>query len=101
MKLELLQEWERNIKSSDEVLGKFCELFGCFTGPAVESIEEMQTAYTDAISRLIGDDGGWLEWDRTDNAMGDTGYAVGWNGDPKPITNIEVLLELIEASNND
>lgn len=101
MKLELLKEWERNIKSSDEVLGKFGELFGCFTGPAVESIEAMQTAYTDAISRLVGDDCRWLEWYRTDNAMGDAGYATGWNGDPKPITNIEGLLELIEASNND
>lgn len=101
MKLELLKEWERNIKASDEVLGKFSELFGCFTGPAVESIEEMQTAYTAAISRIVCDEGRWLEWYRTDNAMGDAGYAAGWNGDPKPITNIEGLLELIEASKND
>lgn len=101
MKLELLQEWERNIKSSDEVLGKFSELFGCFTGPAVESIGAMQTAYTAAISRLIGDDGEWLEWYWFDNAMGANGYEAGFNGDPKPITNIEQLLELIEATKND
>lgn len=101
MKLELLKEWERNIKASDEVLNRLYEFFGYCTGPIEKSISSLQRDYTDAISKLVGDTEDSLWWYWTDNDMGANGYEAGFYGDPKPITSIEQLLELIEATKND
>jgi hypothetical protein len=96
MKLELLKEWERNIKASDEVLSQLNE-------PLSKAVESLQKAYTDAITKLVGDTTeDLLRWYWKDNAMGANDYRVCVNLSDglKSIKNAEQLLELIGTIKN-
>lgn len=95
-KLKALQVWEQTTKAVDKQLNGFEQLFGFTESPFIDAIFRMQSEYTDAVAKSVGDASGWLNWYQFDNGMGAKDLKAGIEGDMREIKTIEDLLWLIE-----
>lgn len=71
-------------------------------GPLVEStlfdaVWNTFQAYTDAVSKLVGDECGWLDWYSCENDMGKKGLGASPDADTEPIVvdSTEKLLRMV------
>jgi hypothetical protein len=96
-KLKALQVWEQVTKAVDKQLADFEKLFGFVESPFTDAIFRMQSEYTDAVAKNVGDASDWLNWYQFDNDMGAKGYEAGFGDDMREIKTLEDLLWLIEG----
>ena len=96
-KLKALQVWEQVTKAVDKQFGDFEKLFGFVESPFTDALFRMQSEYTEAVAKNVGDDSDWLNWYQFENAMGAKGYEAGIVGDMREIKTLEDLLWLIEG----
>jgi hypothetical protein len=99
-KLAALQRWHDAITASDAHLDALDNLVGLMPeGGLRTAVQVAQDALTDATCELVGDDGGWLDWYRLENAMGASGHiASPRRGESKPIITLADLLWVIEGT---
>jgi len=94
--IEILEQWQKNILSTDKQVIALHEMFDCGECALITVFEKLQIAYTEAIAEKIGDDDAtWLMWYWLDNDMGKGGLNGGYDGATKPITSLQELSELI------
>ena len=96
-KLKALQVWEQVTKAVDTQLDDFEKLFGFVESPFTDALFRMQSEYTEAVAKNVGDASDWLNWYQFDNDMGAKGYEAGIVGDMREIKTLEDLLWLIEG----
>jgi hypothetical protein len=74
-----LYEWEKNIRACDEVMQRIMNLYGGdYESPAIMPYSRMITAYTKAISEIVGDKGMWLEYYHYDCDLGKSPLEVSF-----------------------
>lgn len=96
-KLKALQVWEQVTKAVDKQLYDFEKLFGVIDAPFTDAIYRMQSEYTDAVAKNVGDASDWLNWYQFDNNMGEKCSAAGNGDNMREIKTLEDLLWLIEG----
>lgn len=97
-KMKLLQTWETVICGMESEEDKLqVTLQPDRDSPFMATLYKLETEYTNAVAKLVGDTGDWLEWYWLENNMGAKGMpASRQRGKMKPVTGIRQLLELIE-----
>lgn len=76
-KLDILAEWEKVIKKSDATIDDLQKTIGIdVDGPLIESIHQLQTAYTKQAGIIVDDQASWLEWYWMENQFGQRGHKV-------------------------
>ena len=82
----------------EEMYEEYTKLFGIDPGaPMIELMYKTFTLYQNSISKLIGDDEGWLDWYIWENDCGKDEHLVSiskWKKSKK-IKNIKDLVEII------
>lgn len=69
--MEHLEEWQRHHDKLDEKFDSLKELFGdCVGSNFHEAIWNMFSAYTEALSGMLGDEDSWLDWYWLENGWG-------------------------------
>jgi len=96
-KLKAMQVWEQVTKAVDKQFGDFEKLFGFVESPFTDALFRMQSEYTEAVAKNVGDASDWLNWYQFDNDMGAKGYEAGIEGGTREIKTLEDLLWLIEG----
>lgn len=95
---EKVIKWIEISKQLDQRIDELNGLLGCDgTSPLHSMVYSMHAAYTDAISREIGDSFEWLNWFYFENGLGERGMEAGDKDNIKPIKTVDDLLELIEG----
>ena len=56
-----LEKLKKLCQESDRIVDEMAHLVG-LDGPMWEAIWAVQSAYVDAVARLVGDKGGWVLW---------------------------------------
>lgn len=69
-----LLEWVACIQASEKAISRLDALMPSPESPLLQSIFNLQDLYTKSVAEAVGDKNGWLEWFRSENAMGDNGY---------------------------
>ena len=98
-KLAHLTEWADEIQKSDAIIDPISEVLGLSVEcPIHQAVWALQAAYTKAVSELVGDKCGWLDWYANENKFGEKGLVAGMSGKKRPIKPIEDLLWVIEET---
>ena len=97
-KMKLLQTWETTICGMESEEDKLrVTLQPDPDSPFVSLLYRLETEYTKAVAKLVGDDATWLEWYWQENGMGAKNLpARSGGGQMKPVDGLRRLLELIE-----
>lgn len=70
-KARAIAEWQQTMEELEEHQNKLADMFRCaFDAPLFEAIAAMQSKYTKAVARSVGDESEWLLWYWMDNDMG-------------------------------
>jgi hypothetical protein len=94
----MLARWKETRHSIDVVIESIEEVHGSnVESPLFNAIENSFDAYTEALDLLLGA-GDWLPWYCAENEMGARGHGAGYDGNIKPISNLEDLWCLIVES---
>lgn len=96
-KLMLLEEWLQGHLLLSEQIDRIGSYFDSATGPLFDAAWGVFDGYTGAVSKLIGDAHGWLNWFQHENNMGTKGLEAGFDGDLRAIRSVNDLLWLIEV----
>lgn len=97
-KLAILREWQDILMQSDARLEPVIEALQLHPeSPVCEAVWGMQSAYTNVVSKLVGDEADWLSWYASDNRFGGNAMEAGVQGDLRPIVTLEDLLWVIEV----
>lgn len=69
---ELIRSWMEAVQAADAQLNNLSEITGelAYDAPLPSSIGALIEGYGSAVSRLVGDEGGWLKYFRIDCAFG-------------------------------
>lgn len=67
-------------------------------GLLFNTVWNLSDHYTFALTKLVGDNGKWLEWFQAENEMGARGREAGYDGALKPVETLDDLYELIAES---
>jgi hypothetical protein len=98
-KLERLTEWADEIQKADAIIDPISEVLGLSVeSPIHQAVWDLQTAYTKAVSKLVGDKWEWLDWYANENKFGEKGLGAGMSGNNRPIKSLEDLLWVIEET---
>lgn len=66
-----IAQWQETMEELDDQQNKLADLFRCaFDAPLFEAIANLQSKYTKAVSKNVGDQWDWLLWYWLDNDMG-------------------------------
>lgn len=96
-KLELLEEWQEKLQNLDDVEDALdASIMPSIECPLYQAMWAIESAYTRALSILVGDKGEWLSWYRYENDFGKNKMQAGYDNKLKPITNLKELLAIIE-----
>lgn len=96
-KVEIIQNWIDKIKESNSLVNPVIDALQCEPeNPISNSIDLIQTAYTEAVKQLVGDDQDWLDWFWWDNEMGMRGFEAGLRENKRPIKTAEDLVWVME-----
>jgi hypothetical protein len=97
-KLELLREWSVKTETADTLIEPVTECLGLSVeSPIHQAVWTLQDAYTKAVSKLVGDDGEWLDWFAHENDFGRKKMEAGPTGNMRPIKDLEDLLWAMET----
>ena len=97
--LNLLQEWVDCVRRADDLIDTVAAIFGGQPESMFgDVIEQNLQAFTRLVAKQVGDEGGFLDWYRFENDMGEKGFEAGPNNAPhRKICNIEDLLWAIKV----
>jgi len=74
-KLDILADWEKVIKKSEATINDLQKTIGIdVDGPLIESIHQLQTAYTKQVGLIVDDQADWLGWYWLENEFGQRGH---------------------------
>jgi hypothetical protein len=92
-KLNLLAEWQAHTETANRLIDPITEVLGLSVeSPIHTAVWGLQTAYTKAVSKLVGDGGEWLDWYASENDFGRKHMEAG----PKDATrHISTLADLV------
>jgi hypothetical protein len=97
-KIEALKGWETRRKDMDSKIAQLEDLLGISPESvfldAVRRIQEQDRIMT---SLIVGDNDEWLDWYCYENSFGADGMTINIGGRESLATNVEELLEAIEA----
>lgn len=94
--LALLIDWKVRYEQMEKLLAGLLPVFGCHPESQLhETLWFLFDGHTTTLARLLGDEGGWLEWFCHENDMGAKGHEAGYDGDMRPIKTLEDLYMLI------
>ena len=97
--LQILNDWHYQYDRITELMDGMTKAIGVLPeGLFSETVWGLFDSYTKAISDLVGDKGGWLNWYYLENNMGAKGMNAGYDGKTKPIKNKLDLRALIFES---
>jgi|GEM_PF-1067000 len=95
-KISELRKWRKTYRRLNKDFEKIESALGsCADWPLWETVWKGFEAYTDTLSRLIGDNDKWLDWFCYENDMGAKGYEAGHGDNVRPIKTLDDLLDLI------
>jgi hypothetical protein len=99
-RIKLLKEWEACYNKNNEIWNKLDDIFHLYPdSPIGRAIWDTFGLYTKSLSRILGDNGEWLDWYCWENDMGKNTYeakASKWK-ESQIISSIEILCDLIEV----
>ena len=94
-KLEALNTWQTAVRDRLNPLVDSTD--GILEVDFWSPVFEMSTLYTSAVSKLVGDFGGWLEWYHHTADFGRSDINnVYVHGVATPVNTVDVLLDMIE-----
>ena len=97
-KLALLAEWQASMETADHLIEPVAEvLLLSPESPIHTAMWSLQSAYTKAVSRLVGDHADWLAWYAHENDFGRKGMEAGPKDGMRPIVTLEDLLWVMEV----
>ena len=92
----LLNVWLDTYKQIDRAYESFRKLTGCIPESEIaQALYQPFDRYTDAVSKLVGDQGKWLEWFIWDNGCGEKGYEAHIGGKTIKVYNVKDLERVI------
>ncbi|WP_417070758.1 hypothetical protein [Niveibacterium terrae] len=73
-----IREWMERVQGADAQLNAAADLFGGldYDGPLPGAVSALSGGYTKAVSKIVGDEGDWLEYFWIDCAFGATPMGV-------------------------
>lgn len=97
-KVAILCTWVAHIQAMDHQRDALEAVVGSYPeSPLNDAIGDLQSGYTRAVAKLVGDAAEWLDWFRFDNQMGVAGMEAGPNGKLRPIKTVEDLVWFLET----
>lgn len=94
--LAILTEWKRRHDALDAVFESLRPALGSDPeSPLWKASWDVFTAYTSALSQILDDEDGWLEYYWLENNWGAKGYEVGYDGKLKPLKTLGNLAALL------
>lgn len=94
-----LTEWHQAMIDSDAAIAWYLEpLKLAPDSPLYESIWNLQSAMTKAVSKLVDDQDEWLAWYRFDNDMGKAGREAMIGGKYRKVRTLKQLARVIVES---
>jgi hypothetical protein len=97
-KVAILCAWVAHIQAMDHQRDALEAVVGSFPeSPLNEAIGALQSGYTRAVAKLVGDAAEWLDWYRFDNQMGAAGMEAGPVHKARPIKTVEDLVWCLES----
>lgn len=95
-KLASLQEWQKHMEASDGLIRPISDALGLSVeSPVHLAVWGLQAAYTQAISKMLGDKAEWCDWYANENDFGRKAYDAGEKDDMRPIKSLDALLWVI------
>jgi hypothetical protein len=95
----LLQKWAAMHDGLERLMGNAEAVFGALVdSPFFETSWKNFDTYTDTLAQLIGDQGDWMTWFYSENAMGAKGLEAGYDKRDQPIKTLAHLAALILES---
>lgn len=92
-KLALLREWSVKMETADLLIDPVTACLGLSAeSPIHQAVWTLQDAYTNAVGKLVGDEGRWLNWFAYENDFGRKAMEAGVKGDMRPIKDLDDLL---------
>lgn len=97
-KLALLAEWQARIETANHLIEPVTEVLGLSVeSPIHTAVWSLQTVYTQAVAKLVGDPGEWLDWYATENDFGRKAGDGGPSGATRPIATLADLIWVMEV----
>lgn len=93
-----LEKYIQNVKRLIQFSDDLATIFGTNSESAYhENLFLLNDLTCDILEELINPDGvDWISWYIWENDCGERGFLAGWDGNMRPIKNIDDLIWLIE-----
>lgn len=96
-----LTEWKKLHLEMEAALEPLYDLTGAAPdSPLLNAFYAIKSAHTDAVSAMVGDMGGWLDWFELENKMGERGLEASQHGKLRKVKTIKHLAALVLASSD-
>lgn len=97
-KSAILREWSVKLETADAFIDPLTEALGLHAeSPIHQAVWTLQDAYTKAVSKLVGDQGNWLDWFAHENDFGRRAMEAGPTNNMRPISDIDDLIWVMES----
>lgn len=97
-KLALLAEWQARMEAADQLIEPVTKALGLsIDSPINQAVRGLQSAYTEAVGKLVGDQDRRLNWYANKNSFGRMHMEAGPKGATRHISTLSDLIWLMEA----
>ena len=97
-KLHLLAEWQARIQTADSLIEPIADALGLSPeSPIHTAVWSLQSAYTAAVAKIVGDHAEWMDWYAAENDFGRKGMDAGPKDAIRPIKTLEDLIWVMEV----
>lgn len=97
-KLAILREWAVQMETADLLIDPIADALKLTPeSPIHAAIWGLQTAYTKAVGKLVGDKADWLDWYASENDFGRKHMDAGPAGSTRPISTLDDLVWVMEV----
>ena len=98
-KLAILREWAVQMEAADLLIDPIADALKLTPeSPIHTAICGLQTAYTNAVGKLVGDKADWLDWYASENDFGRKHLDAGPTGSTRPISTLDDLIWVMEVT---
>jgi len=95
-RIKWLKVWAEKIQTADAALDSIQKLFDSdYESPALKPICELMSAFTDAVSEIVGDECEWLDYYRHECQLGAHPLMTKHDGLEIKMDSLDALLNVI------
>ncbi len=98
-KLAILREWAVRLETANLLIDPIADALKLTPeSPIHTAIWGLQTVYTKAVGKLVGDKADWLDWYASENDFGRKHMEAGPTGSTRPISALDDLVWVMEVT---